>query len=205
MSFTSMHNEYLDPDRWLWQDEEPENDEEFTTEWDIKSLRGMVAEYDNPLSFYKSVYESSNVTITMYFTDGTMKCNDELPNTLESIQEIRAISVSSIVEGSDVEIEPITPSNAKEFWEAVEEVKKQADFYWNRDHTTTLSIAQNGERVCLAWWRDGDDHPQWDNGGTEQKRLVMEAFDAHWLRNQTMFVNKGLRYTVEEIIDDSTY
>lgn len=205
MSFSSMYDDYLDPDRWLWQDEESEDDEETKDTWDIESLRAMVAEYDNPLSFYKAVSESSGVTITMYFTDGMMKCNDELPNTLESIQEIRAISVSSIVEGSDVEIEPITPANAKEFWEAVEEVKKQTDFYWNRDHTTTLRIIQNGDTVCCAWWRDGDDHPQWDNGGQEQKRLVMKAFDAHWLRNQIQFVNKGLRYTVEEIIDDSTY
>ncbi|MFZ1538684.1 MAG: hypothetical protein WAT23_15035 [Chromatiaceae bacterium] len=207
MSFASMHNDYLDPDIHLWQDEGPEDDEETEDTWDIESLRAMVAEYDNPRAFYHAVYEGScGVTVTMYFTDGTSKYNNELPDTAESVSTIRAISVSSIVEGSDVEIEPVTPSNSKEFWEAVEEIGKQVDFYWKRDHTTTLSIKDRfGEQVCFAWWLDGDDHPQWDTGGPEQRRLVMKAFDAHWLKNKTQFVNKGLRYTVEEINDDSTY
>ena len=58
------------------------------------------------------------------------------------------VSVSSIVEGSDAEIEgeklPVTTSK-EDFWKAVTAVDEEAKFYWERDNSTWFLLRQKGE------------------------------------------------------------
>ena len=73
------------------------------------TLNDLVVEYGSPYAFYRAVYTGTvcGPTIGMLFEqmDGWVYCSD-LPGQMDDLT-IRAISVSSIVEGSDVEIEPI--------------------------------------------------------------------------------------------------
>ena len=171
------------------------------------TLNELVSEYGSPYGFYRSVYKGTDCgpTIGMLFEqmDGWVYCSD-LPGQMDDLT-IRAISVSSIVEGSDVEIEPIIVTDPEKFWEAVEEVNEQASFYWNRDNTTHLKVDVNvhfevNPQFCS--WTAGDDAPTWTPGMDEG--LARAAFEAYWDNKEVVEYN-GVEYFIEEWIDDSTY
>lgn len=57
--------------------------------------------------------------------------------------DIIGIKIGSIVEGSDVEIGPELirfPFSSGDLWETVEDINKQASFYWERDNTNDYLI-----------------------------------------------------------------
>jgi hypothetical protein len=62
--------------------------------------------------------------------------------------EVTGISVSSIVEGSDVEIEgeqlPVTATK-EEFWEVVKAVDEEAKFYWERDNSSWYCLRRKDD------------------------------------------------------------
>lgn len=62
--------------------------------------------------------------------------------------EVIEVSVSSIVEGSDVEIDgeklPVTTSK-DDFWKAVTAVDEEAKFYWERDNSDWYLLRKKGE------------------------------------------------------------
>ena len=74
---------------------------------------------DDPAGWSKSIYKGTD-------------CGAWLKVTHDSVR------IGSIVEGSDVEVEPrdlVWPFTAKKFWDAVQSVDDEAKFYWDRDNS----------------------------------------------------------------------
>ena len=114
MSFATAHNAYLDPDRHLWPDDEPETDDTSA----IQDIRDMVAEFETPFRFYRTCYKETpcGPTIGMRFDNGPWVYSDDLPKDEDSVNHITAIGASSIVEGLEAATmfyESFTP---EEFW-----------------------------------------------------------------------------------------
>lgn len=92
--------------------------------------------------------------------------------TLPSLKEmekkgwfVTGVSISSIVEGSDVEVEPVrldSTNSKKDFWKAVEDVNKEASFYWERDNSQWFFVKGPEDEFCVrnTWgeivWEDGE-------------------------------------------------
>lgn len=202
MSFASMHNDYLDPDRHLWQDYD--DSEEAPVTEGLQSIRDMVAGYDNPYRLYRAVYKGTDCgpSIGMRFDNGPWVYGDNLPDDSEEIGHITHIGASSIVEGSDVEIEFREAKSEDEFWKNLEEINEEASFYWKRDNTTNLKITCEGEEDVFASYTQFDDEPIPD--ASKNLKLVRKAFKAHW-DNKKTFTFKGKTWAIEEWIDDSTF
>jgi hypothetical protein len=79
---------------------------------------------DDPEGWSKSVYKGTDCGAWL-----TVNC--------------QSVTVGSIVEGSDVEIDPITldwPFTESQFWAALEAIELEADFYWKRDNSTWFYV-----------------------------------------------------------------
>ncbi len=90
--------------------------------------------------------------------------------------EVIEVSVSSIVEGSDVEIDgeklPVTTSK-DDFWKAVTAVDEEAKFYWERDNSDWYMLRKKGEDSTEHAFHHPDEQLAGliKNGGT-----IMPAF-----------------------------
>jgi len=123
------------------------------------------------------------------------------------IKRVDGVSVSSIVEGSDVEVEGekfTEPFTVEEFWAAVEAVDKEADFYWQRDnsrwffieglHTANLKETW-GE---LTWTEDeGDEIPE------EDKQMIEEFLSMNYFQYDAPAYIGG--YSITQWENNSTY
>lgn len=122
--------------------------------------------------FYRGVYKSTGCGPMVGFRiDGEWVYGSDLPREVGPGVVVDGISVSSIVEGSDVEVEGVkftgdewTP---EQFWEAVESVNEEASFYWDRDNTTWMNVTRKGEDKPSAWlhWTEWDEDMVWDDRG----------------------------------------
>jgi hypothetical protein len=127
MSFASMHNDYLDPDRFgLFNDEEADND----------LVKRAFADFDGPYDLYRSVYKNTDCGPNLGFKirsfeavqieeEGAVGVVSEACARVDTIwgsdlhrlgnwadmdskgELVLAILVTSIVEGSDAETETI--------------------------------------------------------------------------------------------------
>lgn len=79
-------------------------------------------------------------------------------NALSMDTEVQAVEVGSIVEGSEVEVGPFKITDPAVFWDAVEGVNAEADFYWKRDNLSLFVIdTPAGERMSVeCGWGDFD-------------------------------------------------
>lgn len=76
MSFSSMHNDYLDPDRHLWPEEPPEKPK---IHWRIRRLVRRLVGYDGVGRFYRSVYKATDCGPSIGFCiDGRWVYCDDL-------------------------------------------------------------------------------------------------------------------------------
>jgi hypothetical protein len=69
------------------------------------------------------------------------------------------ITVGSIVEGSDVEIDPVSlhfPFESEEFWKVVRAINDEASFYWKRDNLNYYQVTYRGREYPIesGWWSD---------------------------------------------------
>lgn len=139
-SFTQMHNDYLDPDRYFTQEVESN-----------EVIVSLIEEYGSPYSLYRAIYKSSVGHSIGIEIDGEMVYCDNLPSEFDLDEHtVTAISVSSIVEGSDVSIDGAVLSGKftkEDFWNLVEKVAKEVSFYWERDNSVYFSI--DGD--CFQW------------------------------------------------------
>jgi len=103
----------------------------------IKSLvRGFGETY---YSFYRAVYKATDCgpVIGFYLSlNSTQKWfyGDELYNISLEHYPASAVSISSIVEGSDAEVSPIILDGSfseDDFWETLEEVNQEATELWH--------------------------------------------------------------------------
>ena len=93
---------------------------------------GMGESYQD---FYRMIYKATvcGPTIGFLFEEGWVY-NSDLPDKSPDHIPAFGISVSSIVEGPDVEVAPrilIDEFSVEVFWEAVEEVDQESDRIWN--------------------------------------------------------------------------
>lgn len=101
----------------------------------------------NLYSFYCGVYKNVGCGLTIGFRiNGKWVYNDSLSVVpVENLERsVDAVRVSSIVEGSDVEVEGdvhlLDGFDEEEFWKSVKEVDKAASFYWERDNSDWMHI-----------------------------------------------------------------
>lgn len=135
MSFTSMHNDHLDPDKWNSQEEPPEwwdemeaNCAEFMAEFSSKTW------YD----FYRPVYKGTDcgptVGVLVHGSDKPVYCDDL--RKVKCDDPVVQVYVSSIVEGSEAVtethvIDMTIPGALERFWAALESVDEEATQLWN--------------------------------------------------------------------------
>jgi hypothetical protein len=146
---------------------------------------------------------------------------DDLPEGKAARDECPlGIAVSSIVEGSDVDLEPRKiekPFTQTEFDEALDDLKNEVDFYWNRDNSTRILIekVQSAPTVSahiyadtlFASWAAGDESPQFNQEELfpEVLKAHLRSFD-HWTDlNEQSWTPLIAGYKAKTWIDDSTY
>ena len=153
-SFEKMHNDHLDPDRWLWNLEEGEGDEGDGRMNDL--LIALCEEFDADTvgALYRRVYKGSACGMSMgveLVGQGHLYCEDLYKVTVESLRskEARAtaIMLSSIVEGVDettsTQVIDTPEATTDDFWTAADRVEAEADDIWMQTH---------GCEDCAAHW-----------------------------------------------------
>lgn len=140
MSLSSIHNDYLDPDKHLWPEEEPEwwgdmeaNCAEFMAEF--SSSTGTWFDFYRPV--YKYTDCGPSVGVLVHGSESPVYC-DELRG-VKSDAPVLQVHVSSIVEGSDAVTETYVidmtkPGALARFWDALEAVNKEACELWEEEN-----------------------------------------------------------------------
>jgi len=118
----------------------------------------LLSDYDSLHSFYRAVYKGSIGHSIGFRIGGEWEYGDSLPREpLSEVEEpVDAISVSSIVEGSDVEIDGNVLEGdftKEDFWELCDDVAKQVEFYWERDNSDWYIVEGPRDRfgVSSCW------------------------------------------------------
>jgi hypothetical protein len=107
---------------------------------------------DNLYDFGRSLYKAIDCGpwTTALLRDGAeVYYGDDLPVGFDPLN-VTALKIGSIVEGSDVEVGPVTltfPFSEEEFNDAVESINNEAKFYWERDNLDTYRIEIDGVEV----------------------------------------------------------
>jgi hypothetical protein len=124
-----------------------------------KNAVELCADYDGTLyglgrSLYKNVACGPwtrlvlNEDRTVYYENKAANDPDLLTNP-----DIIGIEIGSIVEGSDVEIGPEFlkfPFSKDDFWQTVENINNEADFYWKRDNTNDYLIKKGNKEYYFS-------------------------------------------------------
>jgi hypothetical protein len=127
--------------------------------------------------------------------------NDNLPDHWDDDVTIRAISVSSIVAGSDVEVDPQIVTDPSEFWDTVEAVTEEASFYWERDNSVWLKlIPHSGETIYIS--QSAGTHEYW--ASNNDVSLAQAAVEAYFDNRETLDY-QGTEYRLTEDPPDYTF
>lgn len=140
---------------------------------------------------------------------------DDLPEGKTARDECPlGIAVSSIVEGSDVELEPRKiekPFTPTEFDEALDDLTNEVAFYWKRDNSTQILIEKINptptDNILFASWIESDPHPIFheDPKFPTAVKAHLRNFD-HWTDlNEQSWTPLIAGYRAKTWIDDSTY
>lgn len=113
------------------------------------------------------------------------------------IDRCTGIRIGSIVEGSDVEIQPVDlmfPFKEEEMDKVIDNIDEEAKFYWERDNSTYYTIRERGAEGAYLWcqWTEFDDEPKgnWDEDDTEAQALAKEAGEAVFAHMETGYHDK---------------
>ena len=161
-------------DAWLTTDPSLDAEEPPVNDCVIDLVVGLLGDDGTPWNFYRSVYKSTACGPTIGFLLSNPEAepmqgpddppsnwtplvwiyNSDLPDTpIAELDVVAGVSVSSIVEGSDVEVEGQKFTGEFEdndFWKAVEAVNEEADFYWKRDNSRTWIINGPDGEECFV-------------------------------------------------------
>ena len=173
------------------------------------SIKALVDGYDSLYDFYRGIYKSTYGPSIGFLIDGEWQYCDDLPRI--GIDEITsvvdAVSVSSIVEGSDVEVEGDQLSGeftTDEFWKLVKEVGEEVEFYWKRDNTAWICVFNDaGETVANLNWENFDDL-EWDDEGdltAEEKAAVVVAIEDHYSKDYHAVPQWDHDVTIGRVLD----
>lgn len=78
-------------------------------------------------------HEGLSVSVTLP-DDRVVNSDEPLALVITSEFTIKSVLIGSIVEGSEVEVGPYEATTPQEYTVLLERVKKETDFYWNRDN-----------------------------------------------------------------------
>ena len=114
----------------------------------------------NYFRFYRTIYKSTDCgpSIGFKFAMGWLYCED-LPSESPDDLSACAISVSSIVEGSDAEVPPTILDGdftEQDFWKTLEEVNAEASYIWEEANLEDSEEPENPFRttnVCPDYLR----------------------------------------------------
>jgi len=189
----SAHDDWLDPDRHLNYAGCEEIEEKPPIHWAIRKLvRGRAGDY-GLYEFYRITYKYTDCGPSIGFlVDGEwhycdslfkfynviceeLKAEGEKPNTPRfstlfsrrfwQRHCVTAISVSSIVEGSDAEVagsvlDTVPDNKPFEQWfeEQLKEVNDEASFLWQRDNSIHFKLYKPGDGpVIFGTWESWDE------------------------------------------------
>jgi hypothetical protein len=118
------------------------------------------------------------------------------------IKEITGFTIQTIVEGSDVEINSSTfelPVTVAEVEAWMDDMEKQASFYWERDNSTHYLIQKGDDDVLRFRMEAWDDEPKdvWlidtDTVAPEHIALAKKAVEAYWAEGNELDLGNGMR------------
>lgn len=144
-SFSQAHNDYLDPDSFL--PDQPDMDHMRDISDPVEKLIRNLVEDLNPGRFYRAVYKNGVGVMIGFKINGEWYRGSELPfipcSWVNDIDDadiskgkifcINAVSISSIVEGSEAEVPEIIleGKEAEEFWDVLEGVEQEVCRLWD--------------------------------------------------------------------------
>lgn len=154
-----------------------ENESKIVNNYSEFAAARLGSEEDTPYYLGRSLYKYIDCGPWMvYLLDAPLldkNMADELyyedkeAGDLGLIDHIIGVKVGSIIEGSDVEIDPkefMFPFDMKDFWEGVTEINDEASFYWDRDNSNWYFLKHNDfgpfsvKERCGDWeWNDSDE------------------------------------------------
>ena len=119
MSFSSMHNDYLDPDRHLWENESHREDMVCkVAEWCCISWQDYTELEDIERAIAKAIYKGTDSGAWIQFDEDSVK-------------------FAGYVEGWDGELPPVElhwPFTEQVFWDSMEETDSEACNMWDMVH-----------------------------------------------------------------------
>ena len=151
-----------------------------------KSIFKLVDGHGGSLyAFYRALYKGIDCGPTIGFhVNNVWIYNDDLPDTqLDALESnpmfiVNAVSISSIVEGSDVEIPEVVFTedfDPKDFWDAAERINKEAAFYWLRDNSDWYQVIAPSGIVHIVRNSQGD--ILWELGPEELPMKTRERIE----------------------------
>lgn len=160
----------------------------------LKGLVNLVGETDL-IDFSREMYKAYSCGPTIgCCINGEWVYADELPqDDLVHIAVrgdwVTGISVSSSVEGSDVEVAgKCFMTSVNEFtWEnACQDVDAEAEFYWKRDNSVTFEVRRTDDARIgpfLGYLEAGCRHPRWDPEMPKYLRPLVKNIIDDWPNN----------------------
>jgi len=148
----------------------------------ILKMVGKIVEPGDLYGFYKAVYNGTPCGPSIGFrVNGEWLYCSELPSQLSDEDVVDGVSVSSIVEGWDGEIEGVKFDlevfQEEDFWKMVGEINEEAGEIWVLVNSDWFLIEKDGQPVAGAHWEEWDDNITWDtvvSVSEEEKNLIEE-------------------------------
>jgi len=176
---------------------------------------------ENAWKFYRALYKGTACGPMVGFRiDGEWVYGQDLPDKtpIEKL-DLSGVRVSSIVEGSDVEIDGKifdAPFKPDEFWKAVKAVNDEASFYWVRDNSVWYHVWDSaGEYDAWCHIEGFDDAVKWDDAGKMPPALRNDLSAAIMKHADEIPMEKPFPYTIpgmgsdcffiQEFENDTTY
>lgn len=138
----------------------------------IKDCRALLEHYGvaTPAQLGRAFYRYTDCgpATTFHLKNGEdLYYGDRKASSPAIIDQITGIHISSIVEGSDAEIEGeslLFPFTMQELNDLIKGVNDEAGFYWRRDNTDNFVVVEEstGSRTYVAWTQF-EDKPEWSD------------------------------------------
>jgi hypothetical protein len=156
--------------------------------------------FESPYQFGRMLYKYTDCgPWTVFIAPKGKEIYYEDKLAQEKIPKCVGIKIGSIVEGSDVEVDPITlkfPFSKEDLDKAVKEINATCSFYWERDNSDWFKLRYSGAKVGV--WRKGKTywfHWTWDEviwDGDKPKKKVKDAVNAFHKTGGNMTWNGAL-------------
>lgn len=160
---------------------------------------------DTPYNFGRSLYKFTDCGpwVIYQLKDGSEVYYED--NLNFNPEECIAIKIGSIVEGSEVEIEPIClsfPFTEEDFHHVIKSINEEASYYWKRDNTDTYIIKNKDEIIGHVEWTQFEEKPVWEGEIPQEvkdswiKWHTYERWENGWI--SPVEENKDINFGLED-------